>query len=177
MDSFVAVKRFARACYAIDQQGHFGLGLTEYLHFTSPMRRYADVIVHRLLAGWQISREDLDAEVDWINWRAEFNKALQRQYTAWKVAAYLREHAVSELDVWVTGVSAAGLLWFAPAYSLSGFSHVSLLEPAQRWKLEGVGLEAALVGGDSRFEQMHRYKACIHHICRHSGAVTVRIVA
>jgi hypothetical protein len=41
VDSFVLVKRFARACYAIDQWGHFGLGITDYVHFTSPMRRYA----------------------------------------------------------------------------------------------------------------------------------------
>jgi ribonuclease R len=183
VDSFVLVKRFARACYAIDARGHFGLGLTDYAHFTSPMRRYADVIVHRLLAGWTISREALDVEVEWINWRAGFNKSLQQQYVAWKVAtAISAQLAVSEepVDVWVTGLSAAGVLWYMPEYSLNGFCHVSQLLPAQRWVYEGEGAEAVLVGADSggRFVQMRQqpYRAIISHVDRRMGSVAVRII-
>jgi ribonuclease R len=41
----------ARAVYAPDNLGHFGLGLARYCHFTSPIRRYADILVHRALVG------------------------------------------------------------------------------------------------------------------------------
>jgi exoribonuclease R len=67
VDSFIMIKKFARACYAVDKKGHFGLDITDYVHFTSPMRRYADVVVHRLLAGYQIEDECLEDEVLWIN--------------------------------------------------------------------------------------------------------------
>ena len=43
------VRSQSRACYAARDTGHFGLGLSSYTHFTSPIRRYADLIVHRLL--------------------------------------------------------------------------------------------------------------------------------
>lgn len=183
VDSFVIVKRFARACYAIDRRGHFGLGLTDYAHFTSPMRRYADVIVHRLLAGWTIGRSALETEVEWINWRTGFNRALQQQYVAWKVAAAVAEQLErgnEEADVWITGLSAAGVLWYMPEYSLNGFCHVSQLLPAQRWVHEGEGAAATLVGADSgvRFFQMRQrpYRAIITQVNRRMGSVDVRVI-
>lgn len=178
VDSFVIVKRFARACYALDERGHFGLGIREYAHFTSPMRRYADVILHRLLAGWTIERSALEAEVEWINWRTGFNRALQQQYLDWKVAGAIVEQDTA--DVWITGISTAGVLWYMPEYSLNGFCHVSQLLPAQRWVYEvgGGGIESALVGGGDRFIQMRQrpYRAIISRVDRKMGSVTVRLV-
>jgi hypothetical protein len=175
VDSFVLLKRFARACYAIDKWGHFGLGLTEYVHFTSPMRRYADVIVHRLLAGWEISRNDLEEEVGWINWRSQFNRSLQRQYTAWKVAGAIsgREGSVK---IWVTGVSAAGVLWYMPEYSLNGFCHVSQLMPRQRWTLnaERTGLTGSSAEGES-FDEMCAYDGMITGVNQRFGTVSLSI--
>ncbi len=43
------LRTMAQACYSLKNIGHFGLGLSEYTHFTSPIRRYADVLVHRAL--------------------------------------------------------------------------------------------------------------------------------
>ena len=65
VDSFIMVKKFARACYSVDNKGHFGLGISDYVHFTSPMRRYADVLVHRMLAGYE--NNNLESEVAWLN--------------------------------------------------------------------------------------------------------------
>ncbi len=132
VDSFILVKRFARAYYAIDQCGHFGLGLTDYVHFTSPMRRYADVLIHKLLAGWKVSPAILEQEVAWINTRAHFCKVLQDLYTHWKVIHWIK--SVRVLDpVYCTDVKRAGVMWYMPSLLLNGFTHVSGLVPSQFW--------------------------------------------
>ena len=132
VDSFLLVKRFSRACYSIDEKGHFGLGLTDYVHFTSPMRRYADVLVHRLLAG--ISVPNLGEQVEHLNHRSRIVRSLQDLYERWKVHRYLAT-LKGPHTVYITDVKPAGLLWFMPSLMLNGFCHVSMLRPVQYWNL------------------------------------------
>jgi len=132
VDSFIMVKRYARACYSVDKKGHFGLGLTDYVHFTSPMRRYADVLVHQILSGAQFNDEALMEEVAWLNFRAQVVRSIQDMYIHWKVI----RHVMSEpkvYEVWITDVKKGGVLWFIPSLSLNGFAHVSTLSPKQFW--------------------------------------------
>lgn len=139
VDSFIMVKRYARACYSVDQKGHFGLGLTDYVHFTSPMRRYADVLVHRLLAGW--SGDGLAGSVDWLNKRASKVRLISDLYTSWKVGRTL--NVGTQYRVCITDVKPAGVLWFMPSHSLNGFVHVSALLPAQRWNFSNGMLQGS----------------------------------
>ena len=96
------------------------------------MRRYADVVVHRLLAG--IPVDDLEGQVDHMNQRARLVRALQDMYERWKVTRHLATLAESP-PVYATGIHRAGVQWFMPSMSLNGFSHVSTLEPKQYWAL------------------------------------------
>lgn len=132
VDSFIRVKQYARARYAVDEKGHFGLGLTDYVHFTSPMRRYADVVVHRLLAG--VAVDDLEGQVQRMNHQARQVNALQDLYERWKITRHLATLAVCPV-VYITSVHKAGVQWFMPSLSLNGFSHVSTLDPSQFWAL------------------------------------------
>ena len=143
VDSFIMVKRYARAYYSVDQKGHFGLGIKDYVHFTSPMRRYADVLVHRLLAGFNYS--DLEYEVDWLNRRAVIARTAQDLYTSWKTIRWLKTLPGTH-TIWVTNVSKAGLMWFMPALSLNGFIHVTELAPAQYWQFENDTLVGTSTG-------------------------------
>ena len=135
VDSFILVKRFARAYYSVDQRGHFGLGLTEYVHFTSPMRRMADVLIHKLLSGWKVSASVLEQEVTWINTRAHFCKVLQDLYTHWKVTHWIKQLKVLE-PVYCTDVKKVGVMWFMPSLLLNGFTHVSGIVPSQFWSYD-----------------------------------------
>ena len=133
VDSFLWVKKYARAYYALDEKGHFGLDIKEYVHFTSPMRRYADVIIHRILAGERFSKEVLEDEIDWINRRATLVKSIQSLYTKWKIGRYIQTYQPKQ-TIWITGVHKSGVSWYMPSYSLDGFAHVSTFEPKQYWK-------------------------------------------
>jgi len=132
VDSFILVKRFARAYYSVDEKGHFGLDLKEYVHFTSPMRRYADVIVHNLLAGLQYT--DLEEQVTHLNHRATVVRSLQDLYERWKTMRWIQTlPADTKHKVYVTDVKSAGIMWFIPSLLLNGFSHVATLQPSQFW--------------------------------------------
>lgn len=135
VDSFIRVKKYARALYSVEQSGHFGLNLTEYVHFTSPMRRYADVCVHKLLAGWKVSQTALEEEVDWMNTRANYCRTLQDLYTNWKILRWIQTKQVLD-PVTITDVKQAGVMWFMPTLNLHGFVHVTHLIPSQYWKYE-----------------------------------------
>lgn len=133
VDSFLALKRWRGARYDLDARGHFGLGLTDYVHFTSPMRRYADVLVHHLLAGVLYEDEWLATTVDWINAQAAHVRALQRYYIGLKVARYA-PYVVK--DIYLTGVSAAGIQWYEPTLLINGFTHVSAICDGIRWSFD-----------------------------------------
>ena len=54
------IKSLQQAIYASHNLGHFGLGFEAYSHFTSPIRRYSDLILHRILNSKNTIQEDID---------------------------------------------------------------------------------------------------------------------
>jgi ribonuclease R len=168
VDSFIMVKRWARACYSVDQKGHFGLGLTDYVHFTSPMRRYADVLVHRLLAGWKPDVGTLTSEVAHLNMQAGVVRMCQDLYTMWKVGRHLT--VGNMYKICITDVKKAGVMWFMPDYSLNGFTHVTNLMPSQWWAYsDGVLKGTRVVGLGDWFD------ATLVSVCPFTYAVTLMI--
>ncbi len=74
------------AIYSADNIGHFGLGLTHYCHFTSPIRRYVDLIVHRILFGESDEKKRLDeialrcSEKERLSAKAENSVVILKKY-------------------------------------------------------------------------------------------------
>jgi len=136
VDSFILIKKFAKACYSVDNKGHFGLGITDYVHFTSPMRRYADVLIHRILAGY--INENLEEEVIWINQRATLVRSCQDIYINWKIIRWIKkiENLNNIYEIWITGIHKSGILWFMPTLSINGFIHIASIKPKQIWNFD-----------------------------------------
>ena len=81
--------KFHRALYSNTLVGHDALNLKTYTHFTSPIRRYFDVIVHRTLHG--IVYDNIDEILHYINNREHYINNLVRLYNDWKIDDYIYE--------------------------------------------------------------------------------------
>ena len=90
IDSILSIKQYKPALYDSVNKGHFGLGLDTYTHFTSPIRRYFDVVVHRLLAG--ISYVNVDEVLNYINRQERYVEKLVDSYNQLKLLSYFEEH-------------------------------------------------------------------------------------
>jgi ribonuclease R len=106
----------SQALYSPVNRGHFGLALRRYAHFTSPIRRYSDLLVHRALLGPDaaggIGRRDA---VGWVDLGEAISKAERRAMAAERdandryIAAYLSDRIGAEFEGTVNGVQRFGL--------------------------------------------------------------------
>ncbi len=108
----------AQAVYSPSNIGHFGLALRRYAHFTSPIRRYADLLVHRaLVAGhnWGDgalpagAAEDFAAIGEHVSMTERRAAAAERSAADRYLAAFLAERVGARFPAWVNGVGRAGL--------------------------------------------------------------------
>ena len=142
VNSFLAIKTFAAARYDAHQTGHFGLSLPTYTHFTSPIRRYFDVILHHMLAGAVYGGEYLDRLLDHINWQERCVDGLQKVHRGWKLGRWIEGRTFHGV---CTGVVKAGVQMLIEELMLDGFVHVSNVSVSgviPRWTMEGSQLVA-----------------------------------
>lgn len=107
-----------QAYYSPDNMGHFGLALSRYAHFTSPIRRYADLLVHRgLIRALGLGEDGLTSqEIEELNELGDHISSTERRAMAAErdstdryMAAYLSEHVGDNFVGRVTGVTRFGL--------------------------------------------------------------------
>src|SRR5215472_1617023 len=128
--SYLMLRSLNQARYAADSLGHFALGFDEYTHFTSPIRRYPDLIVHRILK-WALahaqeappktlappprgseavlyshgSLEEIAAETSEAERRAD---GAERELMDWKTAQFMEEHLGEEYEGLIVSVQKFG---------------------------------------------------------------------
>ncbi len=110
----LAVKSMAKAEYSADNIGHYGLAFSFYTHFTSPIRRYPDMMVHRLLTkylnkGKPAMTNELNEKCKYASDRERLAVTAERASIKYKQAEFMKDKLGSVHDAVISGVTERGL--------------------------------------------------------------------
>jgi ribonuclease R len=135
--AFLMLRTMQKARYAPQNLGHFGLAAASYTHFTSPIRRYPDLVVHRALRATRhgtLSPEEREEAAEDMPEVARHTSEMERradeaerELLQWKKVKFMADKVGDEFEGYVTGVAAFGLFIELIEHYVEGLVHVSTM--------------------------------------------------
>src|SRR5258707_1289610 len=135
--AFLMLRTMQKARYAPENLGHFGLAASSYTHFTSPIRRYPDLVVHRALRAARHELLTDDTREEWNDELPEVARHTsemerraddaERELLQWKKVKFMADKVGDEFEGYVTGVAAFGLFVELIEHFVEGMVHVSTM--------------------------------------------------
>jgi ribonuclease R len=128
-----------QAVYSPIQDQHYALASHHYCHFTSPIRRYPDLQVHRLLESWILrgtasaNEEELVSLGDHCSKMERRAETAERELVKLKILLYLTDRLGEQLDAVITGVADYGFFAQAERFPAEGLVHISSLVDDYYW--------------------------------------------
>src|SRR5262245_7846026 len=135
--AFLMLRTMQKARYSQENLGHFGLAATSYTHFTSPIRRYPDLVVHRALRAARHGRVNDEVREDWAEELPETARHTsemerraddaERELLQWKKVKCMADKVGDEFEGCGTGVAPFGLFIELIEHFVEGLVHVSTM--------------------------------------------------
>lgn len=152
----LVIRSLAQAVYQQTNIGHFGLALKEYAHFTSPIRRYPDLLVHRAIkaaalpasaSGYRYSNAELQTLGTECSERERRADDASRDVMGYLKCLYMQNRVGESFEATVTSAMEFGLFVQLKDMPVDGLVHISAI-PGDYWELEegGVGLVGQRTG-------------------------------
>ena len=123
----IVLRALAQARYEPTRLGHFGLALPTYVHFTSPVRRYADLLVHRAIKGEVMPADELHVAARHISMTERRAEDVERAVDVWLKCTLLEDRIGETFRGIVAGVAPFGLFVELDGLYIQGLVHVSRL--------------------------------------------------
>ena len=169
--SVMVLRSMKRALYSAKEIGHFGLAKKFYAHFTSPIRRYPDLVLHRQLASW-IAGKGGRLDLGWLNAaalhcseREQIADDAERSLDEIKKYRYLQqvleEGKGTSFNAVISKCTRYGVFVDLPDLAVGGMVHVSKLSDAYlRWN----DFDETLEGGGKTWGVGQRLKVCVEKV-------------
>ena len=184
--SDLVLRMQAQAQYSPENIGHFGLGLKHYVHFTSPIRRYADLLIHRALIAAKkfggggeleqnasLSQFTETAEHLCVTERRAVNA--EREMTARYVSEYLKPSVGQIYEVVISGMNSAGIFVRIESLGAEGLIPVNSL-PNDKYYLENNGFKLSAAKLGLEFSLGEKIKAQLVEASPVSGGLAFKYV-
>lgn len=126
--NILTLRSMQQARYSPENLGHFGLGFQDYTHFTSPIRRYPDLIVHRLLKSliyprcrrWRMTEDELATAGQMLSATEQRSVKAERQLVSIKKARFMQKFVGQEFEGMISSVAKFGAFVLLRAYDVDG---------------------------------------------------------
>ena len=144
----LGIRTMAKAVYTPENIGHYGLGFENYCHFTSPIRRYPDVMVHRVLqsclAGEPVIDKKMSEKCKHSSERERAAMECERASNKYKQVEYMRDYLGEEFEGIISGVTSFGFFVETVLQKCEGLVSISSLSDFDDFGL--IEADYALVG-------------------------------
>ena len=149
----IAIRSMAKAIYTTENVGHYGLAFENYSHFTSPIRRYSDVLAHRLLEKnldgiFRTDKGELEAKCKHISSQEKKAAEAERESVKYKQVEYTSNHIGDVFDAHISGMIDRGIfvqMDHSNAEGLIGFENFDESFELESSRLKAVGTRSGRV--------------------------------
>ncbi|HVK61268.1 MAG TPA: ribonuclease R [Bdellovibrionales bacterium] len=133
--NILTLRTMQQAKYSGDNVGHFGLGFSHYSHFTSPIRRYPDLIAHRIIKSqlyqkyhsMELSETELDTATTWLSACEQRSVKAERKVISIKKARFMRRFIGQEFEGIISSVAKFGVFAMLRQFDVDGLVKIENL--------------------------------------------------